>query len=38
MARPSKFGEDFIPQARKLCKLGATDTVMVWPLFFLKNR
>lgn len=25
MARPSKFKEEFIPQAEKLCKLGATD-------------
>ena len=25
MARPSKFKEEFILQARKLCKLGATD-------------
>lgn len=25
MARPSKFQEEFIPQAEKLCKLGATD-------------
>ncbi len=25
MARPSKFKPDFIPQAEKLCKLGATD-------------
>jgi hypothetical protein len=25
MGRPSKFKEEFIPQAEKLCKLGATD-------------
>lgn len=25
MARPSKFKEEFIEQAQKLCKLGATD-------------
>ena len=25
MARPSKFKEEYIDQARKLCKLGATD-------------
>ena len=25
MARPTKFKEEFIPQAEKLCKLGATD-------------
>lgn len=25
MGRPSKFQEEFIPQAEKLCKLGATD-------------
>jgi len=25
MARPSKFKAEFIPQAEKLCKLGATD-------------
>lgn len=25
MARPSKFQEELIPQAEKLCKLGATD-------------
>lgn len=25
MARPSKFKEEFIEQARKLCELGATD-------------
>lgn len=25
MARPSKFKDEFVPQAEKLCKLGATD-------------
>ena len=25
MARPTKFKEEYIPQAEKLCKLGATD-------------